>query len=122
MKKFVSASIGIVIGIGLGLAPAMAAAPSSVSCSALAVTITFSTPISGTSADATKIALGAESTGPFRTLSRDSIVEVEDNRTITVLLTSDDVITHDSVTGGTCHVQVQSGFAREVTATTSHRG
>jgi hypothetical protein len=108
--------------ISMGSAPVFAAAPSSVECSALAVTIVFDGAVTGSTIDVTKVGLSSASAGPFTALSRDSIAEVEDNRTITVLLTHDDAITHDPITQGTCYVEVQSGFVREVTATTSRQG
>ncbi|MCE2517466.1 MAG: hypothetical protein J4F41_06455 [Alphaproteobacteria bacterium] len=106
----------------MGANAAMAASPSSVNCSALGVTITFDAAVTGSAADATKVGIGSSSSGPFMALSSSSTVEVESGTTLTILLTEDDVITHESVLTGSCYVQVQSGFTSEVTASSSHSG
>lgn len=120
MTRIPSLFLAATISMGAGVA--LAASPSSVNCSALGVTINFDASVTGSAADASKIGVAGSSSGPFTALSSSSTVEVESGTTVTILLTEDDIITHESVLTGSCYVQVQSGFTSEVTTTSSHSG
>ena len=96
--------------------PAISATLSSVACNPVAVTMVFSASVN----DATNpslISLGESRDGPFTALSSDSTISIEQDTTITVVLSdSDQAGLASAVTSSTCTVKVDPAFASTISS------
>ena len=102
---------------GLG---ASAGTLSEVSCSEYSVSLTFASDIQDSGGDVTRAGVSSSASGPFRAFGSTSVINVEDNRNVTITLSETDSIYLGRTTGGSsCVIEVNSGFVSGVTSTST---